>query len=235
MHGHTRGRIGTLGMLVAAAAATSCGSGSDSGPTPSPLVIAKAPIKSGDAQTGAPGLPLPSLLRVIVTRDGTPEQNVAVTWSAGSGAMSPGSAQTDANGESTTIWTLGDQAGPQTGTASVSGATGSPVTFTATATITGTETIVQVLGPAGGNRFDPANITITAGTTVTWQWADGALSHNVVPDAAGIPATSGLVTDGPHTYQYTFDTPGTYHYHCASHGGINGVGMSGTVSVTAQP
>ena len=235
MHGHTRRTIRKLGVLTAAAAAAACGSGGDAGPTQSPKVIAKAATKSGDAQTGPAAQALPSNLRVIVTLDGAPAPDVSVIWSTASGFMTPSSDQTDAGGESTSQWTLGDQPGSQLATASVTGATGSPVTFTATATITGAGSIVQVLGPSGGNRFSPANIIIAAGTTVTWQWGDGALSHNVVPDDGATPATSGPVANAPNTYQFTFDTPGTYHYHCASHGGINGFGMSGTVTVTAQP
>lgn len=222
-------------ILAAVAAGGACGSGDDSGPTQSPLVIAKTATKSGDAQVGLPGQPLPSALRIVVTRDAVPESGVAVTWSTGTGSLAPASDQTDANGESATTWTLGDTPGQQTATARVTGATGSPVTFTATATGGPSQTTIQVLGPAGGNRFSPENITVPAGTTVTWQWGTGAVSHNVVPDDGVTPATSGPVTDGPHIFQFTFNTPGMYHYHCASHGLAGGIGMAGTVTVTPQP
>jgi plastocyanin len=51
----------------------------------------------------------------------------------------------------------------------------------------------------------------------------------VVP-VATLPTGSGTPADAPHTYQFKFDTPGTYQYYCAVHGSP-GAGMSGTVTV----
>ena len=178
------------------------------------------------------GEALPNDLRVVVTRDGEPASNVAVTWSTGSGSLDPSSAETDADGLSTSTWTLGDTPGAVTATASVTNATGSPVSFAATATDDGGPggTIVQVL-TEGGTRFDPKDIMVTVGTTVTWVWGTNAVSHNVVPDDGTTPATSGGLVSAPHDYQYTFNTVGTFHYHCQAHGNVGGVGMSGTVTV----
>jgi plastocyanin len=229
MQRHRTRRIWALAVLAA------CGSGGDTGPSPSP-VVAKSSTKTGDLQSGPVNAALPSELRVVVTRDGSPAADVTVTWATvDGGSLSPSSDQTDAAGLSTSIWTLGSTPGSQAATASVTNATGSPVTFTATATgggAGGDGEIIQVLGPLGGaNRFSPVNLTVIAGTTVTWQWADGAAGHNVVPDAGSIPAGSGDLASAPHSYQFTFDTPGTYHYHCAAHGTAGGGGMSGTVTV----
>jgi plastocyanin len=225
----------TLFGMGALTLATACGSDSTT-PGTTPPTIAKASTKSGDEQTGPAGQPLPSDLRVVVTRDGQPASEVVVTWSTGFGTVVPGSDKSDVDGVSTTTWTLGTATGAQTAVASITGATGSPVTFTATAT-GGTPgpqpTTIQVLGPAGGNRFSPADVTVIVGSTVNWVWPDGALSHSVVPDDGTTPASSGVVTNGPHLYSFTFATPGTYSYHCATHGGQ---GMVGTVTVvTAQP
>jgi plastocyanin len=221
---------GLVGIALAAVAGMSCGSDNNS---PSTLTVAKSPTKSGDLQVGPPGSTLPSNLRVIVTRDGSPVSDVTVTWSTTTGSLVPASGQTDATGEHATVWTLGSQTGTQTATATVDGATGSPVLFRATATDDGGPPpgpTIEVLGPAGGNRFDPATITVAQGTTVTWQWPDGSLGHNVAPDAGAIPARSGGLANGPNTYQFTFTTPGTYQYHCEAHGAT---GMTGTVTVTA--
>jgi plastocyanin len=231
---HTQnGRSWVAGVLVALAAA--CGSGDNTAPDARPIV-AKATTKSGDLQTGLVGLALPNDLRVVVTRDGAPAADVAVTWSAASGTVNPATDQTDADGVSTTTWTLGTTPGVTTARASVTNATGSPVTFSATATTGGpTGTVVQVL-TEGGTRFEPKDITVTVGTTVTWVWGTNAVGHNVVPDDNVTPATSGVLTDAPHDYQYTFTSTGTFAYHCAQHGGPGGVGMSGTVTVVdAQP
>jgi plastocyanin len=220
--------LGVMAVVLSAA----CGSGDDTGPGQSPLVIAKTTTKSGDLQTGLVGGALPSALRVVVTRDGAPASNVGVTWFTGSGSLDPTSAQTDADGLSSSTWTLGGTPGAMTATASVTGATGSPVSFTATATDDGgpTGTIVQVL-TEGGTRFDPANITVAVGTTVTWVWGTNAVGHNVVPDDGTTPAASGGLANAPNSYQYTFHTVGTFHYHCQAHGNVGGVGMSGTVTV----
>ena len=172
---------------------------------------------------------------MVVTRDGEPVADIPVNWGTGSGSVSPSQGQTATDGITNGVWTLGDALGTQTATAAVTGATNSPITFTATATDEnpGGATTIQVLGggTTGLNRFEPADITVTVGSTVIWEWADGAIGHNVVPDAGNTPAPSGDLVDGPTTYHYTFNVLGSYRYHCQAHGGINGAGMSGIVNV----
>lgn len=234
MHTSAGRRTWVLGVL-AALLGMACGS-NDTGPESRPIV-AKTATKSGDLQSGAVGEALPNDLRVVVTRDGAPASDVTVTWFTGSGSLTPTSDQTDADGLSTSTWTLGDTPGHVTATASVTNATGSPVSFTATATDDGGPggIIVEVLSE-GGTRFSPKDISVTVGTTVTWVWGTNSVGHNVVPDDGTTPATSGGLVSAPHEYQYTFNTVGTFHYHCQAHGDVGGVGMSGTVTVvTAQP
>jgi len=222
-------RTWVLGV-VAALLAAACGSDNTS-PESRPI-IAKAATKSGDLQSGPVSEALANDLRVVVTRDGAPASDVTVTWSTGSGTVTPTSDQTDLDGVSTSTWMLGDTPGGVTATASVPNATGSPVTFTATATDAGGPggTIVQVL-TEGGTRFEPKDITVLVGTTVTWVWGTNAANHNVVPDNGVTPATSGALTSAPHDFQYTFNELGTFAYHCQAHGNVGGVGMSGTVTV----
>lgn len=224
--------VPNLGSLVALAAIAACGGG-ETGPD-QPPTIAKAATNSGDLQIGLVQAPLLGDLRVVVTRDGQPVADEVVTWTTSSGTMRPEGDKTDVDGVSTSSWTLGPLPGSQSATARLSGAFGSPVTFTATGVVDNTGPggpIVQVLGPAGGNRFDPANVQVLAGTTVTWTWANDAVGHNVVPDDGTTPVTSGAIVNGPRLFTYTFNTPGTYRYYCQSHGGSGGVGMSGTVTV----
>ncbi|HET6794725.1 MAG TPA: plastocyanin/azurin family copper-binding protein [Acidimicrobiales bacterium] len=59
--------------------------------------------------------------------------------------------------------------------------------------------------------FIPNTITVKAGATVTWQWADGRTPHNVAFDGFASP----IQTTG--TWSHTFDTPGVYHYQCNLH------------------
>jgi plastocyanin len=217
--------LGVTAMVLGAA----CGSGDDTGPVQSPPVIAKTATKSGDLQTGLVGTALPNVLRVMVTRDGEPASGVPVAWSTGSGSVSPSSDETDGDGLSTSAWTVGATPGAVTATASATNATGSPVTFTATVTEgVGEDVIVQVLSD---QRFEPEETLVVVGTTVTWVWATNATGHNVVPDDGATPATSGALANAPHSYSYTFNEVGTFHYHCQAHGNVGGVGMSGTVSV----
>jgi plastocyanin len=219
-------------MLAGMAMVLGAACGDDTGPVQSPSVVAKAGTESGDLQSGLFGTALPNPLRVVVTRDGEPASGVPVAWSTGSGSLNPSSAETDADGFSSSTWTLGNTPGAVTATASVTNATGSPVTFTATVTEGGGEdVIVQVLSDTP--RFLPEDLIVAAGTTVTWVWGTNATGHNVVPDNGNTPPSSGALASAPNSYQYTFNTVGTFHYHCQAHGNVGGVGMSGTVSVVA--
>lgn len=228
--------------VTLAATAVACGNGNggnDPPPEDDPLVVARTTAASGNAQTGPVGEALPSELRVIITRSAEPQEGVGVTWATpDGGSLAPAATDTDADGIATTIWTLGPEVGDQTATATVADADGSPVTFTATAEDDTPppppppppSATIDVLGPSGGNRFDPADVTIQAGQTVLWRWPVGSLDHNVAGDGDE-PTGSGALTDGPEEYSFTFTTPGTYNYFCINHGGPGGAGMSGTVTV----
>jgi plastocyanin len=228
------------GSLISAAVliAVAAGCGDDSGPAPEdPLVMEEAPTSSGNGQTGVVGEELSSGLRVLITRASEPESGVDVDWATGNGgSLAPATSTTDADGIATTTWTLGPQPGPQTATATADGAEDSPVSFTATAEDVSPPppppppATIQVLGPDGGNRFAPTQVTIQVGQAVEWVWPAGSLDHNVVPDEED-PTTSGPPEDGPTVYSFTFTAAGTYDFHCITHGGAGGVGMSGTVFV----
>ena len=229
------GRFGFVAVIgVVSAAGAGCSG--DSGPSQSPLTLEKAPTKSGDEQTGFVGAKLGNDLRVHITRDANPVSGVGVTWSASDGSLNPSTTTSNADGIATTSWTLGSTAGTNTATATVTGATGSPLAFTAEAIGTpppggGGGATIEVLGPSGGNRFAPVDLSVPAGTTVTWHWPAGSLQHNVVGDDPTTPVGSGPLADGERIYTFTFSTAGTYRYHCANHGGPGGAGMSGTVTV----
>ena len=136
MRARTSSRYWPGFLLGSLAAALACSSGDDgtSPPPPPALTVAKAPV-SGDGQTGTVGQALANPLRVLVTRGGTPEVGATVTWTAtGAGAsVAPSSVVTDAAGLAATTWTLPQAAGLRSASAAVSGAGGSPVSFSATA------------------------------------------------------------------------------------------------------
>jgi plastocyanin len=61
--------------------------------------------------------------------------------------------------------------------------------------------------------FDPPDLTIAAGTTVTWKNDDGEV-HKVQDDHKRF-SSSALDTDD--SFSHTFATPGVYHYFCSVH------------------
>lgn len=63
------------------------------------------------------------------------------------------------------------------------------------------------------NRFDPAALTVPAGTTVRWV-NHGQHKHTITSDK-GDWGSKELGPKG--VYQYTFTQPGTYAYHCQVH------------------
>lgn len=73
------------------------------------------------------------------------------------------------------------------------------------------------------NSFTPTPDTISAGT-VTFQWAAGAITHNVTWNAGNpsTPPNSGDKSAGE-SYQASLLVLGTYHYHCSIHGGMTGI------------
>jgi plastocyanin len=64
-----------------------------------------------------------------------------------------------------------------------------------------------------GMAFDPSTITITTGTTITWTNKD-AIGHSVTSDNGVFD--SGII-NATGTFSYTFDTAGTFTYHCKVH------------------
>src|SRR5271169_5993918 len=61
--------------------------------------------------------------------------------------------------------------------------------------------------------FAPADLTIAAGTTVTWKNDDGEV-HKVQDDHKRF-SSAALDTDD--SFSHTFAAPGVYHYFCSIH------------------
>ncbi|SEO40472.1 plastocyanin [Halogranum amylolyticum] len=90
------------------------------------------------------------------------------------------------------------------------------------------------VGPEGELVFDPAEVEVTPGSTITWVWESD--NHNVVPSSVpegaswkGSEGGDSKTYDTGHEYSYTFETEGTYEYYCSPH---ESAGMTGTISVT---
>jgi halocyanin-like protein len=68
---------------------------------------------------------------------------------------------------------------------------------------------------------------VSSGTTVTWEWTGEGGAHNVVHEDGDFDSGSAVDSDSE-TYEYTFDSTGTYEYYCSPH---ETVGMKGVVVV----
>lgn len=100
---------------------------------PGPAEVVR--VVGGSGQTATAGSLLPDSLVVVVTDrfdNGLADQSVA--WqTADGGTVSYDATTTGANGRAAAAWWLGGRAGPQTALATVTGLSGSPVTFAAMA------------------------------------------------------------------------------------------------------
>ena len=148
-------------------------------------VPTKIALQSGDNQTAIGGQDLPNPLAVKVTdAHDNPVENVSVSWTApiGSGTVSSPTSATNAQGIAQVTRTLGLTPGSYTTTADVPGLSGTPITFTSTATVGPAAKIVVTTQPGAtaangstlspqpvvqvqdvaGNNVGPAGRTITA-------------------------------------------------------------------------
>jgi plastocyanin len=78
-------------------------------------------------------------------------------------------------------------------------------------------------------QFHPAEISVSAGDTVTWT-NDESVSHDVDKESGPGPQFSSGPEGGMNvgdTFKHTFDKPGTYKYICRVHA----PGMAGTITV----
>ena len=99
--------------------------------------IVKPAAANGDAQTGTAGAALAQpIVAKVAASDGIGVAGTTVTFAVatGGGSVAPLTAVSDANGLAQTTWTLGTGSGAQSITAAAAALTGSPLTYTATAT-----------------------------------------------------------------------------------------------------
>jgi plastocyanin len=99
-------------------------------------------------------------------------------------------------------------------------------------TVPGGDDADQAAPPADGSvtianfAFDPVDVTVPAGTPVTWTNADGS-PHSIQDDSGQdlFPESQDLEHDD--AFSYTYAQPGTYAYLCGIHNY-----MRGSVTVT---
>jgi trimeric autotransporter adhesin len=162
---------------------------------------------SSSATTIAPGATV-QLTAVPKNAAGTTVPGGTPTWSSSTQSVatvsSSGLVTAVANGTSTI-------------TATIDGKSGTRVITVATITPVGAATV----DAGSANAFNPAQVDITAGGTVTWNFS-GPSDHNVsfATTVSGTPANIGNTSNA--SVARTFTTAGSFPYQCTLHAGMNG-------------
>ena len=78
-------------------------------------------------------------------------------------------------------------------------------------------------------KFEPQEITISAGTTV--EWIDETGRHTVEADDGSFKSET-MIAGG--RFEHTFDAAGLYLYYCGFHGEKHGKDMAGTIVVRGR-
>jgi plastocyanin len=81
---------------------------------------------------------------------------------------------------------------------------------------------------ASNYEFDPANLTVSVGDTIVWQWDGGkhTTTSSKIPDGAA--SWDAELKSSNKTYTYVVTVPGEYSYVCTPHVEM---GMIGTITV----
>ena len=167
-----------------------------------PLVATDIELAGGNGQDAPVGSPLPDPLRVLVTdASGNEAPGVNVNWSVltGDGIVTPAMSTTDGSGIAETRFSLGPTAGEQRAQARVTGLTGSPVVFSATAT-TGTSEVALRIASGGNNvpeRYS-SDLWVHGNYAYTGTWGFRDEPGNTLKvwslDASGAPSLAGSVS-----------------------------------------
>lgn len=177
-----RSRVALLGPLVMASALLAC----DDDPPPESRVTSVM-VSGGNEQQGVVGQALAQLLSIqAVDAGGAPVRGARVTWEVvtGGGSITVGeNSRTDAQGQATATWVLGNTAGQQTARAQVGTAV---VQFTATAQPAAAATVdvtpeqlmldaIGATGDLGVVARDPHG-NLIEGRTPTWASSNNSIA-----------------------------------------------------------
>lgn len=181
----------------------------------------------GEGQFGQIGTTLPESL-VVVLRDqfGNPIPGADIVWATSNGSVSSNLVTTGSNGQAAVQWTLGLFPGTQQATAAFGSVHGSPVTFTAGATVGPAPRLVVMTQPSSaalagvplaqqpelqiqddlGNPIGQAGIAVTAsiaagggslGGTTTVSTDAGGMAEYTNLSIAGLTGTRVLIFAAP--------------------------------------
>ena len=219
------GRYAAYATLGAAWLIAACGGGSKGGGTgPCTPGAATQLVKTGgDAQAWYFNNKLPAGLGVkALDANNCAVPGVVINWAvaSGGGGVSPAQSTTGSNGVATATDSIGSST-PQSVTATPAITTLPTLTFSMTASAPPTSGAVSVKD----NFFQPNDLVVQVAGTVTWTWA-GATSHTLTFTGGPAPLPTETPAQMAGTRDITFNTLGTYAYHCTIHSG-----MSGTLQV----
>ena len=184
--------------LALVAGALACGDSEGPGGDP-----AEIELLDGNGQTAVPSAALAAPLRVLVTdADGAPLNGVEVEWEVvlGSGSV-PASSVTADDGVASAAFTLGAEIGQQSARAVLEGVAGSPVTFTATASVAGASGIkLMSVTPVPAAAPFVHDTYVRDGIAFMFAWDEGVRIFDVGNGMAGgtpaIPKQVGVIITG---------------------------------------
>ena len=205
----------TVSALAIATAACGGDGGTNQSRTPTQIAI-----QSGNNQVAAAGSALAPLEVVVRDAASEPVPDVTVNWAVGigGGSVSAPSTTTNASGVASVTRTLGANAGAHTTTATRAGLIGSPLTFSATATVQGatqmalsagnsqTDTVLATLPTAYAVLVRDHNNQPVANVTVNWSASGGSIAPaSSQTNASGIATATRTLGDvaGNQTAQAT--------------------------------
>lgn len=226
--------FGALGLV--AAALTGCNqSGGGNGTSTVVNTTPSISLVSGNSQSGLVNTALPAPLQVLVKdAGGKPLANQTVTFAvtAGGGTLSAGQATTGAVGTAAVTLTLGKTAGTNTVTATLTGATGSPVTFSETGVFGGATKIVASVSNLGCSVNGTATLTAVV-TDAANNPVQGVLVSFTPPASGGTLSATSATTDAQGHASVTFT--GTALGNTSVTATANGVGGQITFTITVSP
>ena len=213
-------RAARRAALAVASLLAACGGGSKGGGTgPCTPGAATQLVKSGgDAQAWYFNNPLPGALSVkALDANNCAVPGVVINWAvaSGGGGVSPAQSTTGSNGVASASDSIGGST-PQSVSATPAITSLPTLTFSATAATPPKSGAVSVKD----NFFDPNDLVVKTGSTVTWTWA-GAISHTLTFTSGPAPLPSETSAQMTGTRDITFTTPGSYGYHCTIHSGMS--------------
>ena len=210
-----RGFSGVHGIIVGAlVVAGACGS--DKNSTTTPLVATTITASSVvNGQTGVVAMALAQPIAVqVLDQNGAALNNAVVTWTveSGGGSVATPTTSTDASGNATVVWTLGNVAGLDSLKASIASGASAFITATAAA---GSPSAIQIKSGgtqnvAAGSQTAPMVVQVIdqfanpiANAIVTWSVAGGGSlsATSTTTDSTGTTQVTLTTDPAPAVYQ----------------------------------